>query len=706
MTKFRNARALFYVDVLVCSVVALLFTIVMVQASLRKGKLLLPVTYDDVMYCIDGLERLQALYDGGLKSFVASLISSPPHAPSSTVLAMISYLSLGIHDWAPYMGNSVVVFCYLIFVLRLLKKAPPVYRIAGFVLAATIPVTMNAVNEFRPDIFCGLVTAIAMVVIAGNVVLRSGMRKLLSGAGLMAAALLIKPTFAPATLFFCSVSAALAIAGRRLIRKKKFVFAETAWRAVFQIALGVAIALPFFFLVWRRLYEYIISNAFGSNKHLWAVQRTFIEQALYFINGLGGDFMLGRHLGLLILLLGCGVFAMWRTFHGFDLLCHAFFLALCSVAYVLPTRMEVKSPFSGVQFTFLLIFWALFAFSRFARRAARWRAPIRSAASILALVLAVVGVLWMRFPVGTAGADSSLRNQLVAHDYEFLRQKVLERAQQGDTSPLVVTLTTAGLSHNASVFQYLLLKNNLRSARFIDLHREGRIEIFGQAFAESDIVMANQPNREEAYEWLPSGKIQKQTLELIQNRNDFHLASEYSTVAGRKYYIFERITGFSSNLKFDGFGDLEGPYPQWRLPRVRWGLGPRSRIEVLDVQPGSLQLLLSAASYRPNQAMDITVDGKEMLRYRFAKQGEFESLAIPLTLAGTVGRIEFAYDSWASAEDSDPRPRAVLFRCIRVFAQPATVDATPCASLTPGIRLPALKQNGHSAERTPEFTSP
>ncbi|HEY2944983.1 MAG TPA: hypothetical protein VGN09_21295, partial [Vicinamibacteria bacterium] len=98
------------------------FTLIIVQWSLRHGRLILPPTYDDVGYLADGLSRLEVLYRDRLPGLLAEHFRHPPHSPFSSYLALAGFALFGAHDWAPYASNVIIVLALLAFVDYLLRE--------------------------------------------------------------------------------------------------------------------------------------------------------------------------------------------------------------------------------------------------------------------------------------------------------------------------------------------------------------------------------------------------------------------------------------------------------------------------------------------------------------------------------------------------------------------------------------------------------
>lgn len=94
------------------AVVALFFTAFVVQYSFERGRLQYGADYEDVITFLDGLKRYRLLLDEGQGrlQFLYQYAVNPPHAPLHSLQAMLAFEFLGIHDWAPYVSNGVLLF--------------------------------------------------------------------------------------------------------------------------------------------------------------------------------------------------------------------------------------------------------------------------------------------------------------------------------------------------------------------------------------------------------------------------------------------------------------------------------------------------------------------------------------------------------------------------------------------------------------------
>jgi hypothetical protein len=132
--------------------------------------------------------------------------------------------------------------------------------------------------------------------------------------------------------------------------------------------------------------------------------------------------------------------------------------------------------------------------------------------------------------------------------------------------------------------------------------------------------------------------------------------------------VANEASGFAPDMDLTGFGAIEGPFPQWNWPEVRWGLGPRSAIHLRNVNPGQ-RLVLVGSSAEQGQSLRILAGGEEVAQHQFALPGRFDVIIVPLNPKGGEADLELIYKSWISPTAADARPRAVLFRSIQVTGE-------------------------------------
>jgi len=188
---------------LLISILSAAYTANVIQWSLRFGRLAMDPVFDDVGYLTDGLQRLNILDQAGFNAFCRSFVQAPPHSPWSTLLATSAFAVFGVHDWAPYLLNGLLVFIFLCLAWDIVDHKNTLTRFAISSLVLLLQLPFQAVLEFRPDFAAALFTAAFSVLF-----LKIGFRETGPGpevrscifVGLLAGlAFLTKPSFFPLT---------------------------------------------------------------------------------------------------------------------------------------------------------------------------------------------------------------------------------------------------------------------------------------------------------------------------------------------------------------------------------------------------------------------------------------------------------------------------------------------------------------------------
>ncbi|HEX4055033.1 MAG TPA: glycosyltransferase family 39 protein [Tepidisphaeraceae bacterium] len=125
---------------------------------------------------------------------------------------------------------------------------------------------------------------------------------------------------------------------------------------------------------------------------------------------------------------------------------------------------------------------------------------------------------------------------------------------------------------------------------------------------------------------------------------------------------------FNGWSPIDGISSAMGPYPQWNLPRVRWGIYPATHLRVQTLQAGQYRLVLNMRRNDDiKQTITIDLNGRTLTTHRFTDAFKFEPFSLNLTLNTGVNEIGFRY---ASGDTDSSLRRAVLFSTLQVIPVP------------------------------------
>src|ERR1700721_50098 len=150
------------------------FTAMLVAYSLNHGRLLMLTRYDDLVYLVDGLRRLQAVWNTivsqqsptpSAMTLLSGYIHIPPRSGFSTLLAFASFAVFGVHDWSPYAGNGITVLALLAVMDLLLGGLTLWQRAACLLVVLAAPMAGLFVVEFRPDFPAALMNVLFIVLL-------------------------------------------------------------------------------------------------------------------------------------------------------------------------------------------------------------------------------------------------------------------------------------------------------------------------------------------------------------------------------------------------------------------------------------------------------------------------------------------------------------------------------------------------------------
>lgn len=381
---------------LVATVAAVfLFTAAVIQESMTQGRLTFPATFDDVTYLLDGARRAGVLYTHGLGEVVRGYVRQPPHSPVATFMAAAGFLLFGMNEWAPYAMNSLVVLAMWGLALWLLRGRPAWQRVPCVLALATIPMVIMAVHEFRPDIPSAVLISAGVLALLDNPAPeRSGRRALFAG-GLFGLAILCKPASFPATLV--AMTGAVVLRGWLVAGLNVRAWRGEARRALPVVLGALVVAGPHMALDGVRVWRYIRFNMAGPGKSLWSSEMSFWAHLRYYIDGPGGQFMLGRFAYPLLALaaIGAAVLVWGRRWE--EARRRAALLVMLVGLYLVSTLTPVKQVFFGSPFQMLLIMTGVLSvgsvlegFARAGR--ARW------AGALVCGILAVASLWTFRWP--------------------------------------------------------------------------------------------------------------------------------------------------------------------------------------------------------------------------------------------------------------------------------------------------------------------
>jgi hypothetical protein len=520
--------------VLAWSALAAGFTLLVVHYSLSRGKLIVPAHYDDVTYLRDGLDKLDGFYRGGLPGLAGRVSLRPPHSPFSTALAFAGFALFGIHDWAPYAADAIVILALLALTDFVTRGMRAWQKIIAALFVLTIPIAAQAVYEFRADVWVGVLTAAVIVLLLDRPLVRASPAYLTWTGIIGGVALLSKTSIFPVTLGLCgSALLAASVRDRILLGREATVAAlGRAWGRILLPAL--VIPLPYYLFNRNEIYHYITVNALGANSGIWALHAGLATHLLYYATGEGAQVMLGRHLAIMVVVLLAGAIVLLPQRGkpvAVTAACYAFVLA---VAYAGPTLNPIKDQFLAVTFDFVLIAATLKVLAGLLRADAAPPA-VRTIAGVALVLLLIAGAWCAKWPMywGEPNRpDVVMRNRYMNDLYQAIR------AHDTDERGMILVGVT-GVFANADAFGYMADKDGLTGLNFQSDFANKDIAGFKLGLDQSRFVILGDPGNPEDDPNTPYTAILDRTLALVRGRADFKMVATCPAAAGKNYYLFE-----------------------------------------------------------------------------------------------------------------------------------------------------------------------
>ena len=527
--------------------IGLFFTVCVMQWSFRLGRLSMDPVYDDVEYLLDARQRLDRFDQKGIVGLAWSLWRDPPHSPWSTLAAFSGFVVFGVHPWAPYAINVVLVIAFIL-------AADYFFGVKSFWAGVTmslamlaLPMTLRAVHDFRPDFAVALATAFACLTtirlgLPGPH--RQGVWQRYLGAGMLfGSAYLIKPSFVYHTTAMLLVSLLLSEVVRLLFTSERGgvwfrLYAGLPSRTGSFLAGCFVISGMYYLRAWKGVVTYVATNTgSGSDANLWrttgGVWGTFKE---YVFSGSMAQ-MLGPFLWLLLAVTAAGlVFNLMRkewknvAVLSAGLLCSAASLGVMCIA-------EHRNEFFGLTWQMLLAFSAISALGTLSPSSL-----LRSGVVFFALATGLIKAFGPHGPTfwqpQTDALVSRSLNKALIKRFEQLGPVIPDSLSRN--LPIIYVAFAGAVE---SETQRWLAEDEKYRAQFFNLHRSGNLEEHRQMIAAANIVEIASANAAWLYTFLPSAALQKDLLAMM--RND-PLFVELAPVRGTdgKVYLFARKATF------------------------------------------------------------------------------------------------------------------------------------------------------------------
>jgi hypothetical protein len=519
------------------AIVSAAYTANVIQWSLRFGRLAMDPVFDDVGYLIDGLQRLNVLDTTGFHACCRTFVQSPPHSPWSTLLALIGFALMGVHDWAPYVLNGLLVFFLLCLAWDIVDQENSLTRVEITSVVLLLQLPFQAILEFRPDFAVALFTAAFSILLLKMGVYKIGkaveLRSYFCVGLLVGVAYLTKPSFFPHTTVMLFAALFLSEIERGLLSGGRFEIWGIIRRSLLTLAGAAIVAGPYFSVSWRAVLEYFVVNTGnGKEASIWKTPGGFWPSLADRFHGHSVNITLGRFTGLLAvwLVIGISFAVVQRNYRA--VLFAVCGILLTAISLLLIAGGQMIDPHFSYTWTILFVLVTFYAVAEMTKN---------QKASFLAIVFCLMSFftfykasppknIW--FVIKDTSRGKSINEVIVQ------RIATCASADLG-SRPATVYSTFMG-KVNAASQNWFAIKDNLKLA-FRDLHRSADIGEHLAAIGAADFVEVADAKSEWLDRWLPSAPLQGSLLGNLRNMSNFR---ELPPVVGKEgtVFLFEKRT--------------------------------------------------------------------------------------------------------------------------------------------------------------------
>ncbi len=634
------------------------FALASIMQSMRQGQLAAPATYDDITYFVDAGRRLLGFYNAGFPSLFEGYLRDPPHAPMSTATSFIGFLLFGFHDWSQALVNTVWVVALLLVIRRWFAGLPAFVTASVVIAVLAWPVLGFLVIEGRPDIVNGFLLAFGCIGLVERPWVTAGRGRLLAIALLFAAALLTKPSVFPITIALYGVSLAVATGLDYLDSGRMLSIRSMLARNATAAGITLVVVLPHYIVGIGHQIEYILRTTFTTEKDLWAVKLPPYEQATFYLWGEGGRQTMAAWVFVTAALVALAIAGLVVARDRAALRRVAGMALVFAVSFAFVSIPAHKSAFLGVQVTaFCLVFFLIAGRAVFTAALASGRGgkvmAVLLAAGLVATALSSFQWHWFhrtgRPSVATA-EELAKRHALIDAVHDAVRP-------QGETASKVY-FPAAAYYLNDYILDFAFVRDGDADDDAFDDHRSGDLAAHLANIKTATHVVLLSPDDPDVLNWLPSATSLGAVREAVAADPAFvKVASLQPIVSGGPIEIYARKTALATLAPGAGFQALEGPYPQWNLPRFRWVSGAGASLAIVDPTPGAATLRLELQSPVADQRVTATIGGRRQGDCPISTAYVTTTCAIPVAIEAGDRTIEL---SFAKTDPSNDQKRAVM----------------------------------------------
>lgn len=651
--------------------------------SFRHGRLSVHPTFDDIGYMASGMERVEQFYEGGMRNVIRYYIQGPPHSPYSEMLAFAAFLLFGAADWAPYIANVPLAFCFFLAANHWLAGLKRWQRVLCLVLLGGVPFMAMSIHEFRPDHAVALATAAGIFAALGAPFLRSNRRHKLAIGALFGLAMLFKPPVFPQTIVLFAASLVLATLCDCLIARERVDMRRILLAWLTCLIPFVLIPLPHYWVNWHNIIAYIHEILYGHYKDSYRLHAGLKDHLLYYFTGRGGQIMLGRHLLLLLGIVGVAAVVVLARRRRAEIIRGCTIWTAVTLSAAIAVVNMTKSEYFGLTFDILLALWAVYSLALMLRIEAQSSRRLPWASAVLPIAT-VIGLVFFQWPprYGSFSADWVInRNDIAYGIYHSIFDHTIQPVYEGVPASALLPANNRLISNRPRViftavgdlgpplFEYMSIRD-LHPAIWSQPVITDNVEDYLAQLPNADYVVAAEQGSGLIGDFLPGYSIQDKLLATLRARHDFREIGRFPFIRNGKGFVLFQRSDFSGWEPTSGFGKFEGPFKKSEFHSVIWGMGPSSTLKIPAAADGVYRVYWEAQTLVPKVTLSLKLDGIPLGQINMKAENGFTPAVLNLRMGKGEHQLLIDYSEW---DRHTERPMAVLFQVLRV--EPPAPDA-------------------------------
>ncbi|PPE79733.1 hypothetical protein C3941_11605 [Kaistia algarum] len=483
--------------------------------SLLQSRLATIPRYDDVGYLLDGISRLNFHLANSFGDFWSNVLASPPHAPVSTLTAMLGFALFGQEISSAYIANGWILAAYVAVLAVVSRPLASVSARLLFVATFLVaPVCHAMITEFRPDMAAGLVFAVALAAICQIDLLKAGGWARIGVAALAVAATIVKPS--GAVVVIPGLGIAFLLSTVLQAQAAEVPILQLLRRALLPVAAYLVLLAPFA-AVWGPQTIAYIYQALVGNADVWRTDGDWQFHWSYHLFGLGGRMALGPFKWIGLVAIAADVLLLTRAEARERAAAYSLYGTL-AVLYAAMALSAEKTAFQGSLFYLPFLLAAALATVRIAIVTRAYLRPAwvpGGALAIVGLVLLATQPLASSFtPLPNYAQDMPPLLQRVSERIaEFAEQRPVGGACSGRT-PILLATNPEPVTPEAVLFE-LAARGKPLDYRISFLARSD--DEVRQAVANADLVLIPDPAVPGLDTWFPGSAFGAATLDRLKH---------------------------------------------------------------------------------------------------------------------------------------------------------------------------------------------